>query len=329
MGSTIFIGIIALLFIVAFGLFIWKSIQISKGAEKRDEHGDLSGAGLQRIVFLGAAVLLLILGGIIAFTAMFYTNPVNTAKVFVSFDGTVQGVQTEPGAGFKAPWTKAVEFDLSSQKLTFAGNGKDTPSYTGGEVNGQQITAAVKGGATSNYDLQLTYNIDADRVKGIYEDYRSQENFSSQVIVPTVISTARKVPSEYDAIPFRGNKQGEAQENIIEDTNKALKPYGVKITVGALQNITYSPDVEKSIKNVLVAQQKQQQAEAELKATEISAQQKVVEAKAEADANREIASSLTPEVLQSKQLDTLKDLGKNGNTFVVPNGTNPLIQVQK
>jgi regulator of protease activity HflC (stomatin/prohibitin superfamily) len=311
MGSTILVAFLVLIAFVAIGVGVTQ--------RKKSKNTGLIGTGI--------GVVLLIIGGGILFGSSFYTNPVNTAKVFVSFDGTVQGVQTEPGAGFKAPWTKAVEFDLASQKLSFAGNGRDTPSYTGGDVNGQQITAAVKGGATSNYDLQLTYNIDADRVKGIYEDYRSQENFSSQVIVPTVISAARKVPAQYDAIPFRGDKQGEAQEKIIESTNKALKPYGVKITVGALQNINYSSDVEKSIKNVLVAQQKQQQAEAELEATKISAQQQVVQAKAEADANREIAASLTPEVLQSKQLDTLKDLGKNGNTFVVPNGSNPLIQI--
>lgn len=315
MGSTI---LVAIFLLVAIAAIVFGFVQRRKTGRNSKRTS---------LIGFGVGALALIIGGGILFGASFYTNPVNTAKVFVSFDGKVQGVQAEPGAGFKAPWTKTVEFDLASQKLSFAGDGKGSPSYTGGEVNGQQITAAVKGGTQSNYDLQLTYNIDASRVESIYRDYRSQENFSSQVIVPTVLSAARKVPNQYDAISFRGDKQGEAQEAIIENTNKALKPFGVKVTVGALQNINYPEDVENSIKAVQVAQQKQEQAEAELKATEVSAQQKVVEAKAEADANREIAKSLTPEVLQSKQLDTLRDLGKNGNTFVVPNGSNPLIQV--
>jgi len=325
MGSTIIGGILLLIGLIA----ILAAVRANISAKAATTSSGQSDARTARNIGTGVAVIFIIAAAVVLFIASFYTNQVNQAKVFVSFDGKVQGVKVEPGAGLHAPWTRAVEFDLSSQKLSFAGDGKGTPSYTGGEVNGQQITAAVKGGTQSNYDLQLTYNIDASRVEAIYKDYRSQENFSSQVIVPTVLSAARKVPNQYDAIAFRGDKQGEAQEAIIENTNKALKPFGVKITVGALQNINYPQSVEDSIKAVQVAQQKQEQAEAELKATEVSAQQKVVEAKAEAEANDTLAKSLTPEVLQSKQLDTLAQLGKDGNTFVVPNGTNPLIQVGK
>lgn len=324
MGSTIFGGILLLIGLIAV------LAAVRAGASAKSASGSsASDARTARNIGAGVAAIFLIAAAVVLFIASFYTNQVNQAKVFVSFDGKVQGVKVEPGAGLHAPWTRVIEFDLASQKLSFAGDGKGTPSYTGGEVNGQQITAAVKGGTQSNYDLQLTYNIDASRVESIYKDYRSQENFSSQVIVPTVLSAARKVPNQYDAIAFRGDKQGEAQEAIIENTNAALKPFGVKVTVGALQNINYPEDVENSIKAVQVAQQKQEQAEAELKATEVSAQQKVVEAKAEAEANDTLAKSLTPEVLQSKQLDTLEKLGQKGNTFVVPNGSNPLIQVQK
>lgn len=273
------------------------------------------------------AIIAGVIGVIFIFISSFYVNTAQEAKVKVNFDGTISGVVTEQGSGFKAPWAKLVKFDISSQQLTFAGNKDSKPDYSGGKVNGGEITAAVKGGAQSNFDLQLTYNIEPSKIEAIYKQYRSQENFSAQVIVPTVLSAARKVPAQYDAVTFRGEKQGDAQEEIVERSNAALKPYGVKITVGALQSIRYSDAVEKSITAVQEAQQKQQQAEAELKAAEVSAQQKVVEAKAEADANREISKSLTPEVLQSKQLDVLRDLGKNGNTFVVPNGTNPLLQV--
>lgn len=274
-------------------------------------------------------IIAVIAGLIFIFIATFYTNDVQQAKVKVNFDGTIAGVVTEPGAGFKAPWSRLVDFDLSSQQLTFAGNKDSKPDYSGGKVNGGEITTAVKGGSQANIDLQLTYNIEPGKVEEIYSDYRSQENFSAQVIVPTVLSAARKVPAQYDAVAFRGDKQGDAQEQIVERANDALDKFGVNITVGALQNIRYSDTVEKSIAAVQEAQQKEQRAQAELRAAEVSAQQQVVEAKAEADANREIAKSLSPEVLQSKQLDVLRDLGKNGNTFVVPNGTNPLLQVQK
>lgn len=266
-------------------------------------------------------VITIVIGLVIAGFSMFYTNSVQQAKVKVNFDGTIAGVIDEPGAGLKAPWTKLVDFDLSSQQLSFAGNKDSKPEYAGGKVNGAEITAAVAGGSQSNFDLQLTYNIEAKDVRAIYTDYRSQENFSAQVIVPKVLSAARKVPSQYSAIDFRGAKQGEAQEKIISNANDALDPFGVKFTVGALQNIRYSSDVEKSIQGVQVAQQQQQKAEAELEATKISAQQAVVKAQATAKANDILTKSLSPQILQQKYIDAIAD----GTTFVVPSGSTPLV----
>lgn len=309
MFSTIIVIVLLLASIASFFGFLKQR----KDDDRVDDFAKIVLGAIAAVTFVGAVVVLI--------ASTFFTNGVQQAKVKVNFDGTIAGVVTDPGAGFKAPWTKLVEFDLSSQSLTFAGNKEDTPSYSGGKVNGGEITAAVKGGSQSNFDLQLTYNIEAKQVKEIYTDYRSQENFSSQVIVPKVLSAARKIPAQYDAISFRGEKQGEAQEGIIESSNDALAPFGVKFTVGALQNIRYSDDVEKSIQNVQVAQQQQQKAEAELQATEISSQQQIVQAKAKAKANDILTKSLSPQILQQRYIDAL---GK-GSVYVVPEGSTPLV----
>ena len=73
--------------------------------------------------------------------------------------------------------------------------------------------------------------------------------------------------------------------SIYSKLNAALEPYGVEVSMVNLQNITFTDEVEDSIKNVEVAQQKQAEAEANLKATEVSAQAKVIEA----EANRKLS----------------------------------------
>ncbi|MEO8094865.1 MAG: hypothetical protein ABI632_08030, partial [Pseudolysinimonas sp.] len=69
--------------------------------------------------------------------------------------------------------------------------------------------------------------------------------------------------------------------------------------------------------------------EAKLEAAKVSAQQKVVQAQAEADANKILAASLTDAILQQRYLDTLKELAAAGNLVVVPEGFNGLVNVSK
>ena len=67
--------------------------------------------------------------------------------------------------------------------------------------------------------------------------------------------------------------------------------------------------------------------QAKLEAAKVSAQQKVVQAQAEADANAILNASLTDAILQQRYLDTLKELAASGNLVVVPEGFNGLVNV--
>ncbi len=73
-----------------------------------------------------------------------------------------------------------------------------------------------------------------------------------------------------------------------------------------------------------VAQQHEAEAEADLRVTQVSAQARVVEAQAEADANRLLSELLTPQVLEQRRIEAMRE----GTVFVVPEGATPLVQVQ-
>lgn len=278
------------------------------------------------IAAVGAAVCM--------FFATFYANGVGEAKVLVnSIDRTVVGTIEEPGSGFKEPWVDFVEFDLFSQELIYAGKGGDAPSYSGGSVNGAEVTVAVggaSGGSTQgNVDISVTYSLDAASVQDVYTSYRSQERFTKQVIEKTILSTIRAVPSQYSATEFRGERRAEAAETIAAVLDEKFKTLGVEVEFVNIQNVTYPDEVEAALKDVEVSNQKQQKAEAELRAAEIAAQQKVVEAQGEADANDVLAASLSPQILQQRYLETLRKLAGAGNLVVVPEGFNGLVNVTK
>jgi regulator of protease activity HflC (stomatin/prohibitin superfamily) len=275
------------------------------------------------LAIVGAVALLVGLGMLVS--TMVFTQDRGEAKVIVNFDGTIAGEKLDTGFGVKAPWQKVVNFDVFQQEVLFAGEGNEAPSYSGGEVSGAEVTAAVARGAQSFVDLQVVYSLDPKAVTDVYTSYRDQERFTRQIVLPNILSSMRDVPSAYTPVEFRGEKRGEATEALLKTMNQKLEKYGVDVSSVNLQDIRFTAEVEQSIKDVEVAQQTEEKAKATLRATEVSAQAQVVEAQAKADANRLLTESLTPEILQSRYLDSLKE----GTVFVVEAGSTPLLQLQK
>lgn len=271
--------------------------------------------------FIGGGAIVIAL--IVALVGSFYTQGVGEAKVILNYDGTVASQNLDPGAAWKSPLQSFNEWELFSQEVSYVGKG-DT-NYSGGTVSGPQITSSVSGGARVDLDLSVVYSINPEKVTSLYKTFRTQERFTKQVIETAVRSATREIPSQYSAVDFRGDKRGEAQERIKDALVKRLGGFGVVIDVVNLQEIRYTDDVEKSLKGVEVANQGAKKAEADLRATTISAQSKVIEAKAEAEANDLLTKSLSPQILQSRYLDALK----TGTVYVVPAGSTPLITTSK
>lgn len=319
MVAFVFSIIIALIALAAFGIAAGFSSAIRKGSpgeltDSENRTGRTISAVVGVLALLGAGLLMF-------FGSILVGNGVGEAKVYTNPDGTIAFVQDSPGFIQKAPWQNYVDFDLFSQTATFAGSDGNAPSYSGGTVSGREITAAVARGAQSNFDLVVTYSLDANAVKDIYTQFKSQENFTQQIITQQIVSVTRKIPSNYTPVEFRGEKAGEAQQKMYEALNSALGEWGVKVNVVNLNNIRYSEQVEASITAVEQAQQKEEQAQADLRAAEVSAQTRVVEATAQAEANNILNASLTPQLLQQQYI---AQLGA-GTVYVVPDGATPFI----
>lgn len=274
---------------------------------------------------IGAGLLALVLGGGMLIFSSFYTQEVGEAKVIKNWDGTIAREDTTAGPDWKFPNQEAIDFDITGQQAIYKLNGQ------GGEhekVNGPEITAQDKDGVTSNIDVAVRYSIKPDSVSEIFTVYKSQENFVTRLIDQDIRSVVRNVPSNYTTVDVLA-KRTELEAKIVEDLKVRWEKQGVIVDSVALQGIRYPQVVQDRFTDAQNAKTQVVQEQAKLESTKISAQQRIVEAEAQAEANRKLAASLTPEVLQSQQLSTLEKLGAAGNVFVVPNGSNPLIQVDK
>lgn len=274
-----------------------------------------------------ATLFLVIVSGVCMLLGSFYTQSVGQGVIVTRIGGAVISSDNTPGLGTKAPWDTAHKWDLFTRDIALAGSRE--AEFDNGEINASQIATSVKSGEDSGaqvwYDLDATYNIDNADLKALYSEYRDQDRFTRQVIYPAVQKAARSIPSEYTTTAFRGAGSVEAGDEIAKAVNAALAKYGVEITVATVKDVNFTDEVEASLSVVEEKQQQEEAAIADAAAKDVQNEQLIDNAKAEAEANREIASSITPELIELRKIEAYK----KGTVFVVPSDSTPLISTAK
>jgi regulator of protease activity HflC (stomatin/prohibitin superfamily) len=310
--------IIAILLVITAVIFIVVSMRLRRAAAATSAPritATIVGAIGAGLAVLAAAAL---------FASTFYTQDVGEAKVLKDWTGNIVGEDITPGADFKAPWVDVVDFDIRNQIAAYVGDGFD--DYNGSVPNGPQITVQDREGVTANLDIVVIYSIDPDSVTEIYSEYLNQENFRARLIEQDIRSVVRNVPAKYNTLELLNGREA-ASNDIKLALEKRWESAGVIVESVSLQEIRYSEEVKGRFDAAQAARIEVEKAKAELEATEVSAQQKVVQAQAEADANAILNASLTPAILQQRYLDTLSDLAAAGNLVVVPEGFGGIVNV--
>lgn len=279
--------------------------------------------GWPNLVMRAAAGLFVILAGIILIASSFYTQEVGQAKVLKNFDGTIERVDDTPGGDWKSPMQDIEDWDMLNQQALYKGNGQATTE--GEQVRGPEITFGTASGSNGNADIAVRYSIPGPIIEGVVDNYKTQENLEARLIDQDIRSVVRNVPASYTPEQVK-SKREEIERKIAEELTKRWEKVGLRVESIALQGLRFSPEVEAGFDRVQQAQANIASEQANLEAAKVTAQQKVVSAQAEADANRLIESSLSDKVLQLRSLDTLKSIGEKGNLIITDGKTTPLVQ---
>lgn len=318
MGTVIMLVIFGL--VLAIGAFLMFTSKANKYGENWKKL-----TGVIMLVIGGIAVIIVTLIG------TWVSNDVGKAQVFVdSINRTIVGqpLTTPVGGPFmKSPFVDTVEFDLRQQELIYAGTPGQKPEWVGNRnLDGAEITVQV-GGASANMDATVNYQLLPSQIVPVYSQYGSQQAFEIQVVKDQALSTMRQVPSGYTTNEFRGAKKGEAEAKMTTSIQSRLVDYVSGVAV-SIQEVRYPQNIEQQLQEVESAKQDAEKATAAQNrqrienATALEKAQtdndiKIANAKAEAEANDEIAKSLTPQVLEARRIDALT----KANTIYVPGGT--------
>jgi regulator of protease activity HflC (stomatin/prohibitin superfamily) len=276
-----------------------------------------------------AAIALFFVAALLIVLSSFFRQDVGQANVLRDWTGAIVGYETASGLHPKAPWVDVVTFDVRNQRAVFVSEQEPGQGDNiGGAPDGPQITVQDAEGVTANIDIAVRYSLDPDAVIDIYSAYYNEENLRTRLIFNDIRSVVRSVPGRFTTIEMLTDRNS-VQQDILEALQARWKDDGIIVEDVALQEIRYGDQVTNAYAAAQEAQINVETEQAKLEAAKVSAQQKVVQAQAEADANAILAASLTPAILQQRYLDTLKELAQAGNLVVVPEGFNGLVNVSK
>jgi regulator of protease activity HflC (stomatin/prohibitin superfamily) len=290
---------------------------------RRDENNnkvEVEVTGPKRLVrLIGAA--LVVLGLVFTGFASVYAQDPGEATVTRAWTGQLVGDPvTDAGAHVKAPWTDVIAFNIRNQQVQYAGKSGDQNDNSGGVAEGAQISVIDADGVKSDVDITVTYSLDPTKIETIYNEYQNEEGLRTKLIYKDIRSITRDPFSTLSTLEATNDRVATA-DKIRTLLEKKWEKVGVFVDDVALQEV-------RPPKSIVEARAVAQQAEInvvteqnKLEAAKVTAQQQVVTAQATADANALLTQSLTPEILQNKYLDAIKE----GTTFVVPEGSTPLI----
>lgn len=287
---------------------------------------------LAQVIFGWAAIALAAVAVLFFIFGSFYTQDAGESVLQKDVTGNIVGYTTETGLHGKAPWVDTSAFNIRNQQVIFAKASKDGDNQGTGEPDGPEITAADKDGVSLDIDVSVRYSIQANKVTNIYKSFKSEDDFKKSFIFQDIRAAVRQAPNSFKTIEVlnqRAKVEAKIKDLLEKRWSEEGYDYGVSVDSVSLQETTYDDSVKKAYNDAQKAQIQVAQEQSKLDAAKISAQQAVVNAEAQAKANKELNASLTPQILQQQYLDALKAIGDKGNLVVVPNGSTPFVQVTK
>ncbi|HAA32513.1 MAG TPA: membrane protease subunit, stomatin/prohibitin [Cyanobacteria bacterium UBA8553] len=186
-----------------------------------------------------------------------------------------------------------------------------------------EASAGTKDLQNISTKLTLNWYIEPSKVNKVYQEIGDVNDVVSRIITPALNEVLKAATPKRTAEEIL-TERAQLKEDIDREIKKRLTAYGIHVNEVALVNVAFSPEFAKAIEAKQIAEQQAKQAEYEaLKATK-EAQAEVNRAKGQAEAQRLMRQTLTPELLQKQAIEKW-----NGQfpQVMSSNGTLPFINV--
>ena len=283
---------------------------------------------MRRKGFIGAIVLAIAIFGSIIL-ALFCTSrvPAGYVGVVYNMNGGVDGEVLSQGWHLVAPTKKVTTYSIGIEQSYLTSDEKGDSKEDG------SFSIPTSDGKTVRVNLEFSYRFDEARVAQTFVTFKgkSGETIKDTFIKPKVIAWTQEVSANYPVTDIFGDKRTAINAELDTYIKEKFDQYGIIIDTVNFTDISVDAETAAAIQKKVTAQQELElanieaqtakvqaekdrqvaliQAKKEQETAEIQAETEIIEAnaaaevvriaaEAEASANRQIADSLTTELIE-------------------------------
>lgn len=145
--------------------------------------------------------------------------------------------------------------------------------------------------------MNVKFRVNQKDAFKVYKRYTTLDNLKQNIISNYAQKSIETVVTQYNVIDVLGAKKNEVYKMASKDLQEMLKSEGVELTQLTIKDMNAGDEIEKAIADEAVAKKRVETAEQNRLKAKKDAQTKVINAKAEADANKILEKQLTNKIL--------------------------------
>ncbi len=212
------------------------------------------------------------------------------------------------GEGLKVfpPWAKMIKYDLRVQETL------------------EPLKALSSNGLEIEMDVSIRSRPQADALPMLHTEYGI--DYYRKLVQPELRAAVREIVGQYTPEQLYSSKRTELQESIFARVRDAIAGEHLTVDAVLIRDVTLPTEIKTAIENKLKEEQEAERYQFTIQKEELEAQRKKIEAEGQAEYQRIIRSSLSPEFLRFKGIEATQMLANspNSKTVIVGSGQDGL-----
>lgn len=265
-----------------------------------------------KVVLLSILGLISICGALYGVKS-FKKIDVGNVGVVYSMSSGVQDEVLTTGYHFINPFFKVKQFPVSQQQLVLSNNPGD---YNEKEHQDWSVDAPADGGMVK-LNVSINYSFLADKVVPLYENFGGMdgEDIVENRVQNQIIAYIKDITPRFTVMEIYSEKRSEVGQEISSYlTEKLMNEYGIEVSSVNIIDVQLDATLMEKVKAKEQAKQDKEkalldmetavaQAKTDKVKAESEAQVAIEKAKGEAEANRLLSESITPELIKMKEME--------------------------
>lgn len=265
-----------------------------------------------KVVAILIAVGVVAAGGYVALSGT-YVGQGEVGVVYTAKSG-VKEKTLDPGFHFVGPFAKVKDFPISQQQLVLSNNAAD---FNEKKLEKDTHVDAPADGGMVKMNMTINYNFIPEKVTGLYEKFNGMdgEQIVESKVKNSILAYIKEVTPKFSVMDIYSTKRAEIGQEITKYLNEKLQDeYGMNISSALIIDVQLDKELQKKVQAKEQAKQDAEKAELDKQTALAQAESDKVKAEAEAavaiekargqaEANRLLSESITPELIQMKEAE--------------------------